>query len=199
LVVLAFLAAGPVRVTVNSGPSTLLVWLSVISTVATVAAVVFAWRAAVSAREANRYARETAQAAEEANTLARQTTVVSREASAYARQTVEATRAAHEAHERDRRLEELREIGRLVESIFWAASAQRPDLQLRVVEQNDLAQALAGIDPPMPSCHEVVSAATAGQMMGAAGQARIEVEIAIRNLRASAPTEAAAPPPPTSP
>jgi hypothetical protein len=70
LSVFTFLAASSGHGTGSSGPSALLVWLSVISTAATVVAVFFAWRAAVSAREANRYARETAQEGKEANTYA---------------------------------------------------------------------------------------------------------------------------------
>ena len=185
--VFALLTAGPVRVTVNSGPSALLVWLSVVSTVATVAAVFYAWRAAVSARQANRYASETAQAAEDANTYARQTAEISREASAYTRQAVEATRAAHEADERDRRLQELREIGRLVESIFWQADNHRGESRFRVPEQNQLAQALAGIDPPMPRCSDVAEGGSADQVFGAASRAREEVKMAIRDFRAKAP------------
>jgi hypothetical protein len=180
--VFTFLAAGSGHGTASSGPSALLVWLSVISTLATVAAVFFAWRAAVSARDANRYARETAQAAEEANT--------------YARETVETTRAAHEADERDRRLRELREIGRLVESILWEAQGAQPQYQFRAAEQNQLGQALVGIDPPMPRCSDVVNAATGGQVVAAAPQARIEVEAAIRDFRAGAPKEASEPSPP---
>jgi hypothetical protein len=193
-----FLVAGPVRVTVNSGPSALLVWLSVIGTAAAVAAVFFAWRAAVSARDANRYARETAQAAEEANAYARQTAEISREASAYTRETVEVAKAAHEADERNRRLTELQEIGRLVESIFWQAGQVFGGDRFRVAEQNQLAQALIGIDPPMPRCAEILDAATGGQVYGAATQDRVEVEIALRNFRASAPKEASAPSPPAS-
>jgi hypothetical protein len=186
--VIAVLVAGQVRVTVNSGPSALLVWLSVIGTVAAVAAVFFAWRAAVGAREANRYARETAKAAQEANTYARQTAEISKEASAYARETVEVTRAAHEAGTRDRRLEEMREIGRLVERIFWNAETGRSYTgSFRVPEQNKLAQALTGIDPPMPGCSDLVNATTADQVIRGVSQARAEVEAAMRNLRASAP------------
>jgi len=193
--VLSFLATGPVRVTVNSGPSTLLVWLSVVSTVTTVAAVVFAWRAALSARDANRYARETAQAAEEANTYARQTAEMSREASAYARETVAATRAAHEADERDRRLRELQEIGRLVESIAWQAGRASLEDNFGVAEQNLLRQALVGIDPPMPICLMVAQADLPDDAAEAAGEAGDEVERAIRNLRANAPHGAVAPRP----
>jgi hypothetical protein len=150
----------------------------------------------------NRLAGETAQAAKGTNTYARQTGEISRGASEYARETVEATRAAREADERDRRLRELRKIRGLVESIFWQAHDYAGRLlgsnsPFRVAEQNQLAQALAGIDPPMPGCRGVVDAVNAGQAAGAASQARQEVEIAIHNLRASASKDASVPSPPT--
>jgi len=168
--VFAFLAAGPVRVTVNSGPSALLVWLSVISTVATVAAVFFAWRAAHSAREANRYARETVEVAE----------------------------AAREADQRDRRLQGLREIGRLVERIARQAGQTAEADYFRVTEQNQLAQALIGIYPPMQKCARLVQATIAGQAYSAAQEARAEVQAAIASLRAEEAKGASAPSPPTS-
>lgn len=63
-----------------------------------------------------------------------------------------------QAVERDRRVREIRDIGTLVERVFWEAHKYNTQAAWRCEEQNLLAQALIGIDRPLPACEQVVNA-----------------------------------------
>jgi hypothetical protein len=94
--------------------------------------------------------------------------------------------------QQERRLQELRKIGGLVEGISWQARGMSADEQFRLPEQGQLAQALFRIHPPMPRCAETANARTAGLAQQAASQALTEVETEIDNLSPSARPDAGA-------
>lgn len=104
----------------------------------------------------------------------------------YAWQTVRVARDERLAGQHDRRLRELREIGGLVERIFWDAKADpyvpkfnRPDGRYRIAEQNVLAQALAGSGLTLPECWRLVEAETSFRAYEIASTARQEIRRAI--------------------
>jgi hypothetical protein len=98
---------------------------------------------------------------------------------------VDAVRDLLAAAERDRRLRQLRAIGGLVEDIFWQAMTQGPVWAGRCKEQNELAHALVGVEPPLPKCSAVVGAGEAGPVSAAAREAREEAAAAINETRAA--------------
>ena len=98
-----------------------------------------------------------------------------------ARDTVKIAKAAREADERDRRLRQLRSIGQLVEGVRSNAMSHASwDDYWRCAEHEQLAQALIGVDPPMPACGALADMSTARESANGAEAAREEVQAALR-------------------
>jgi hypothetical protein len=156
---------------------------AVVGSLATLAAVYFAWRAS---KEGAAAAKSAAKALE----YARDTASSSREAAAATAQTVEAARAAREADEHYRRLRLLRDVAVLIEKVFEKAAdaagdQYKPRGGWRCEEQRHLAQALIGIESPLPRSDRLAGASQAGLVFAAAADARDEISTALRKLRAS--------------
>jgi hypothetical protein len=104
----------------------------------------------------------------------------------YARDTVKLARAAREDDERDRRLRQLRSVGQLVEAVRSAAFRQAMyDDPWRSAEHEQLAQALVGVEPPMPACVALAGMSTAREILSGADAAGAEVRAALQGSAAA--------------
>lgn len=135
--------------------------VGVIQSLATVAAVVYAWKASRASAEATAQAQQSLE---------------------YARQTVEIAAAAHEADERARKLRQLLDIAALAERIFWEATGKAQPTAWRCREQNDLGQLLKGTSAALPECERLVGESQEHAVMHKASEAREEVARAIEAL-----------------
>lgn len=167
-------------------------WINIVLVIATIAVVWFAWRAGKESRKATEAARATVTAVAQLLEVARSTAASSEAAAGAAAQTVEAagdllaaTRAPHQADERDRLARQLRDLGQLAESAFFKAAAEdggQPIGGWRCVEQQYVAVALKGIGLELPQCQNLAGASQAFSVKGYAVNARDEIaaELGIR-------------------
>ncbi len=162
--------------------------VSLILVAAALVTVWFAWQAAKEGAAAARYARETVQVSQDVAAHTSATVEAVQEVASHARATVEASQAALDGAERARRVQQIRDIGQLAETTFWKA-AEASDYESRsggwrVPEQNWLAQALVGIDSPMPECTRLAEGGGDPEIvLRKASAARSEVQAALRNLQ----------------
>jgi hypothetical protein len=100
------------------------------------------------------------------------------------RQTVEIAKAAAAADAGDRQLRRIRDIAGLVETIFWRAAAETKQYPAawRCPEQNELDVALAAYPELLPDCARLSHESQAVQVLGAAADAREEVQHAVDTL-----------------
>src|SRR5579859_581445 len=129
--------------------------------VLTFAVVWFARQTVRESRKATTAAQETVTAVGKLLAVAQETAASSAASVETARQTVEIARAARQADERHRQLEQLREVGRTVQRIKLGALeamrlresvGQLGDSRWRSADQNALGILLVGVEPPLPEC-----------------------------------------------
>jgi hypothetical protein len=97
----------------------------------------------------------------------------------YARATVKDSKQARIEADRDRRLRTLLHVSELNERLFWEAG--RGDDQWRDA-RNRLRIALAGASDPLPNSQAAAEAANRDVAMGAAKEARVEIQSAVERL-----------------
>lgn len=142
----------------------------------------------VAVRELLTVAKDTASSAARSLTAADQTVTAANELVVAARVTIEVAERARAADEHDRKVRRLRDIGQIAEALFWKAvrdSEPKPTLHgWRQIEHNYLAQALVGLADELPKCVELTQVSMPGAAIGAARDARNEVEQALQRLSA---------------
>jgi hypothetical protein len=164
-------------------------WLNGALVAATFAVVWFAWQTVKESRAATAAERETVAELRTLVEAARDTAASSASTLQAARETAEISRAAREADERHRQLEQLRGIHRLVVEILAEAQRvlatsvmNRPTW--RCPEQAQLGAALVGVVPPLPKCRALAGESQVGPVKMAADAADVELREVFRSLGA---------------
>jgi len=165
--------------------------INVVLVVATLVVIWFARQTVTESRKATEAASDTVGAVRDLLTVAQGTAASSEAAAEAARQTVETARAAHQVDERDRLVRQLRDIGQLVESAGYKASAEEESRQgparrdWLCVDQQYIAVALAWLGVELPQCDALAGARTAFAVKTYAANARSEITAELRKLHAA--------------
>jgi hypothetical protein len=183
--------------TLNTALTTVIVLLAAIT-------VFLAWKTLTVGKQAAADSKDAAQAARETVAALKTLLQISQETAAAlgssvdaARQTAEIARAARDADERYRQLDQLREIGRAVQRILLSAlkakdsdlsistgstSAHLADARWRSAEQNALKVLLVGAEPQLPKCSHLTGVSGVDTVIGAAQNADIELSQIFNDL-----------------